>query len=279
MPMKQTKARIHSISIPFRFVFAHAAKKRASCDSCILEITDGTHTGFGEILIREYVTGLPGGCRSTPGKPAGGEAPGGGAAEGEALLRTVGDALGRHLSSTRGCSFPETLDYLTQIDAERCEYPLLCGLETAILELECRREGCDIYDLLGREPIREKLFYGIVLPILPIEKAAEFLQQIRQNGLENVRLKLGPDRQYNAAILTKTREVLGPDVRIVCDANSSWTRETVRQMLTLCEEADVEYVEDPVPAGDMEALSAERHAARFTLIADESFCTEQDWKP
>jgi L-alanine-DL-glutamate epimerase-like enolase superfamily enzyme len=60
-----------------------------------------------------------------------------------------------------------------------------------------------------------------------------------------------------------------PGARIVVDANEAWTPATIEANLAACEKAGVELVEQPLPAGNDEALVGIRR--RIAICADESF--------
>ena len=249
-------AKLYSISIPFKFTISHAAHSRKSCDSYILQLSDGEHTGYGEILIREYVTGVP--------------------ESGNPLIDTIGEILYNRLSEVQGKSWENVKIYLQEAEIERNERPIICGLETALMELECRRRKCDIYDLLDRQPLRQTVQYGAILPFMPIKNAQTLLQQVVVGGIKSIRVKLSTDKSYNRDILSLSRRMLGGDFDILADANSAWDLETALEMLKLCRNFGVFYVEDPAKSGDMPLLADSDAAKDFCFIADESFCTEKD---
>jgi L-alanine-DL-glutamate epimerase-like enolase superfamily enzyme len=67
-----------------------------------------------------------------------------------------------------------------------------------------------------------------------------------------------------------------PDVRIRVDANEAWTpREAVRKSAWLAD-ADVEFVEQPVPAEDPEGLQFVYEHSGLPVAADESCRTLSD---
>ena len=49
-----------------------------------------------------------------------------------------------------------------------------------------------------------------------------------------------------------------PQSRLIVDANEGWTPENLAEMLAACADAGVELVEQPLPAGNDEALRAHR---------------------
>ena len=80
-----------------------------------------------------------------------------------------------------------------------------------------------------------------------------------------LKLKLG--REGDAMRLQLIRRN-APASRLIVDANEGWTPENLASMLAACADQGVELVEQPLPAGNDEAL---RHSARaVTVCADES---------
>ena len=89
--------------------------------------------------------------------------------------------------------------------------------------------------------------------------------------LKLLKLKLGgegdPDRM--AAV-----RAARPDARIVADANEAWTPEQLAPFLAAAADANVELIEQPLPAGADEALA---HIERAVPVcADESAHTSAD---
>ncbi len=80
-----------------------------------------------------------------------------------------------------------------------------------------------------------------------------------------LKLKLG--REGDAERLKHIRRN-ATSSRLIVDANEGWTPENLEAMLAVCADANVELVEQPLPAGNDEAL---RHVKRaVTVCADES---------
>ena len=59
-----------------------------------------------------------------------------------------------------------------------------------------------------------------------------------------------------------------PESRLIVDANEGWTPDNLAAMLAACADVGVELVEQPLPAGDDEALRGIARAV--TVCADES---------
>ncbi len=54
---KIEKAEIYALKIPFKMDFTHAMASRAFSDSLILKIEGQGKRGFGEAIVRDYVSG------------------------------------------------------------------------------------------------------------------------------------------------------------------------------------------------------------------------------
>lgn len=90
-------------------------------------------------------------------------------------------------------------------------------------------------------------------------------------GLPLLKLKLGG--AGDAARMAAVREAR-PDARLIVDANEAWNEAYLEPLICAAADAGIELIEQPLPAGDDEAL---RHVKRVVPIcADESVHTRAD---
>jgi muconate cycloisomerase len=257
--MLQLRTRLSALSIPLTMSFAHAAASRAVCDSLILELSDGENTGYGETVLREYVNS-PGGFPPLTGLHE----------------RTV-----MILQSLLSGGKPRIEELRTAVLDDRWprqELPLLAAAEGAVLDLLCRREGKDIYALLGREPLREEITYGGILPVLPEETAERFLYRYRKMGIPNLRVKLTADFAANERVLQTARRVLGDRFDIRADVNGAWDLTNAPEHLELCADYGVLLIEEPLgpDRSAMRALAERTRDLPVSFTADESAVTAED---
>lgn len=251
---------LHFLHIPFKLKFSHAAADRLCSDSIVLELRCGGHRGFGEAVVRSYVTGSLG-----DGKEAGKEA-----------ARFVSEALGplrRTSDNTK-----EALATLAALDCPKRFLPILCALETAFLDASCAESGRDVYDLLGWQPVHETIPYGGIMPIAPRELAERILSLYRQFDLKSVRIKLNADPAYTKAVLELSRGILGDGTALRVDANNAWMDSDAAAQLDLCGRYGVSLIEEPFPMpwnAHEEALRAAT-ARGFGFVADEAAVTTED---
>lgn len=255
------EARLFTLNIPFRIGFSHAKANRTFSDSLVVMLRSRDGRGFGEAVVREYVTGALGGT------------------EGEVRARCTSIVRGLLAPLREGDPTAERLlGALESISCGKEELPLLCAVETAVLDLLCRREEKDIFALLGREPVRSMIHYGGILPFASPELAGQILALYHRLGLTAVRVKLGSDPAYNRAILKTARGALGRQFDIRVDVNGAWSENAFEEQLAVCAEQGVRMIEQPFDGQWKDHAETLRRATEkgFTFAADESAVTEED---
>ncbi len=252
--MRLQSARISFLEIPFRMSVSHGARAdRTSSDSLVLHLAAEGASGYGEAVVRDYVSGPMGSGEDF---------------EGQAVR------AGARVVAALQAAGPSWRDGLAALAAFPCavsELPILCAAETAVLDLACRGEGADIYDVLGRQPSRQSVAYGGVMPILSPDQAKAFIRMFRSFAFPDFKVKVNDDPSYNTGILALCRDALGPAADIRVDANGCWQPAAMDGQLAVCERFGVRLVEQPFPVGAAGAEAAARRARDrgFTFMADE----------
>lgn len=258
---------LHRLSIPFLMEFSHATASRSACDSFVCVVTSGPHTGVGETVFREYVSG--------------GAQTHGAGTDDEALLDTTGRLIGDIVSDrANGYAKNASLGALQRVadrdDISADSLPAVCAAETAILDLLCGAAGCDLYQLLGAPPLRDSVLYGGTLPLASDATLRTLLETYRTLGVGNLRVKVDGDPSRCRDTLDLARKVLGDDFDLRVDANACWTEEQAAALIPIIMSRGVSIIEEPV--GRHAALQT-RLANRFpeiTFAADESALSRAD---
>ncbi|MFB6242704.1 MAG: dipeptide epimerase [Halobaculum sp.] len=147
-----------------------------------------------------------------------------------------------------------------------------CAVSIACHDLAAKRVGLPLYRLWGLDPDRAPTS-SFTVGLDDTERMREKTREAVEAGYTVLKTKLGTDRDRE--IVRAVREA-APDARIRVDANEAWTpRETVRNSEWLAE-FGVEFVEQPVPAGDPEGLQFAYENAVLPIAADESCVTLPD---
>nr|WP_104990584.1 dipeptide epimerase [Deinococcus sp. NW-56] len=141
-----------------------------------------------------------------------------------------------------------------------------CALEMAALEWCARVSGIPVWRLLGLSPSPlPESSYTVGLGELDAMRGEAREAVARGHGV--LKVKLGTDRDEQ--IVEALREE-APGVALRVDANAAWTRHRARRLLGVLEAAGVEFVEQPLAAGDLEGHAELRRLTRIPLVADES---------
>jgi L-alanine-DL-glutamate epimerase-like enolase superfamily enzyme len=99
-------------------------------------------------------------------------------------------------------------------------------------------------------------------------------QKVREAaGYPILKLKVGTARDEE--ILRMIRDE-APEKTLRVDANTAWTAKEAIRRIPMLEEFGVEFVEQPLPPGDLEGLRLVRKASRLPIVADESCEVAED---
>ena len=239
-----------------------------------LDLTRPLGTARGEIRRREgfVVTVERGGDGDREGGPVGlGEAtplPG---------WTESREACAAALDETDGRGIPESMPDAASTPAARH------GVSLAVADAAARDSGARLAEqLAGEAGVEAEVAASVPVNATvgdgtPEETAAEAERAVDE-GFDCLKLKVGA-REVAADVerVRAVREAVGDAVTLRADANGAWDRETARRALDAVAPFDVAYVEQPLPADDLDGLAALRGGDRADgtvgtgpIAADES---------
>jgi L-alanine-DL-glutamate epimerase-like enolase superfamily enzyme len=235
------------VEMALEFPFTIARGTTETAENVVVEVDDGDHVGVGAAAPSSHY----------------GETAGTVEAVLPALLSVVedvGDPLARQRVERR---MRETVE---RNPAARC------AVSIALHDLAAKRAGVPLYRLLGLDPaaaVDTSYTVGIDDPGTMAEKTLT----ARERGYDTLKVKVGTGD--DDARLAAVREA-HPEATIRVDANEAWSpREAVDRIETLAA-YDLEFVEQPVPAGNPEGLRFVRERSPLPIAADESCVTLAD---
>ncbi|MEO1173597.1 MAG: enolase C-terminal domain-like protein [Myxococcota bacterium] len=156
-----------------------------------------------------------------------------------------------------------TLDSVAEIDAwlaDTVQTPeVRAGVELLLLDRLALRQERTLASLLTPEPTDMVRLHQLV------NDAADTPLHAHA-----IKMKVGSDIDAGWLRVSGVRERVGPETPIRLDANGSWTVPEAEEALGRFAEARVEFVEQPIAAGDVAAFAALRAASPVPLAADES---------
>jgi len=142
-----------------------------------------------------------------------------------------------------------------------------CALETALLDLRGRRSGVPLADLLGGRR-RDRVAINALLPSAPLEDVMAAAEDAWARGVRTFKLKSGKPAE-DLRRLEALRARFGAEARLRLDAGGRWTPEEARVRLAALRALGLEYVEQPLAPGRLEAMAAIAGGAGVPIAADE----------
>lgn len=146
------------------------------------------------------------------------------------------------------------------------------AVDIARYDLACRALDVPLYRYLGLDPDRAVPTSFTISLAGPSEMATSAEAAV-DAGHQHLKVKLGGDD--DAAIISQVREAV-PDASIRVDANGGWSVPQAVHLIEVCADHGVEFVEQPVPAGNPRDLRAVRAQASIPVAADESCVSAAD---
>jgi L-alanine-DL-glutamate epimerase-like enolase superfamily enzyme len=145
------------------------------------------------------------------------------------------------------------------------------AISAALYDLAGKRLGVPVYKLWGLDPAKAPLS-SFTIGIAATDD--ELRERVAQAAAYPVlKVKLGTD--HDAQIIRTVREA-APTKVLRVDANAAWTAKQALGMVDVLVECGVEYVEQPLPAHDLDGLRFVRDRSALPVIADESCVVSTD---
>ena len=220
------------------------------------------------VEIRDDASGLAGVGEAAPFEAFGTES-----------LSACLDAL--QTSATALASLPATIDEIREtLAAIPCLPAAPCAsfaIETALLDLLAQRAGLPLARLLaGADEPLDRILVNAVLGAGDPESAARDALQAVTNGYTCLKMKIGrASLAEDIDAVAAVRQTIGNAILLRLDANGAWDRNTAAIALNALEPFDIEYVEQPVPAHDIEALREVTAHSPVPVAADEALASAE----
>ncbi len=229
-----------------------------------------------------------------------------GIGESAPLPEFAGDDLGAALAplptlcaQLHGKTLAEALALLYASSAE-LPATTVCGLESALLDAIGKQTGCSISALLSSSQTqidkssqtrldkdvgtrfiasgasspapspRRSIPVNAVIGTLSLDATIARAQELITAGFHCIKLKVGSDSAQEIARIAAVRRAIGPSAHLRLDANEGWTFDLAMTILSHVAAYDIQYVEQPLPASDLEGMRRLRRIVPIPIAADES---------
>jgi len=127
------------------------------------------------------------------------------------------------------------------------------GLDGALADLRARRADEPLYRFLGGEATVARVPVNATIGDGDVADTVGAARDAVASGFSCLKVKVGNDPvDADVDRLQAVREAVGPSVAIRADANGAWSRAQAGAALSAFESVDVEYVEQPLSADDLD---------------------------
>lgn len=251
--MKITAVRMGKISVPLRTPFKTALRTVNSVEDVIVEIhTDDGRIGYGE-------------------------APPTGAITGDTTFAIIGAVQDHIAKSIIGMDVDYFEDVLQKVQKSIVgNTSAKAAVDMALWDLYGQKYGIPVYKLMGgaRKNISTDITISVNDPDTMVKDSLIALNR----GYDCLKMKVGINPEMDVTRLKAVREAVGNDITIRIDANQAWhPKQAVRILNAMQEEGlQIELVEQPVPAHDLDGMKYVTERSYVPVLADESLYSPAD---
>lgn len=251
--MKIKDIKLGYISIPLKKPFITALRTVHSVNDIVVRIeTDTGHIGYGEAPPTGVITG------DTKG----------------AIIGAIEDHIKKHLI---GMEIENLEEIMIKLDNSIIKNTSAkAAIDIAIYDLYGQLYNAPIYKLLGG--YRKEIITDITISVNDPEKMARDSIEAVNEGYRTLKIKVGKNADLDIKRMKAIREAVGYDVDLRIDANQGWKPKEAIYILRRMEDAglNIELVEQPVLADDLEGLKLVTDNVSIPVLADESVFSPKD---
>ncbi len=251
--MKITEVRLGRISVPLRTPFKTALRTVRSVEDVIVEIhTDDGRIGYGE-------------------------APPTGPITGDTTLGIIG-AIQDHISKAiLGRDVDDFEDIMIAVQKSVVgNTSAKAAVDMALWDLYGQKYNLPVYKLMGGA--RKNIVTDITISVNDPDTMVRDALIALDRGYDCLKMKVGINPDMDVARLKAVRQAVGNDVTIRIDANQAWNpKQAVRILNSMQEQGlQIELVEQPVSAHDLEGMKYVTDRSYVPVLADESLYSPAD---
>ena len=148
----------------------------------------------------------------------------------------------------------------------------ITGVEMALLDIKGKYLNTPVYNILGGA-CKNQIEYAGYLFIDEPEANAKRAAEYKRDGYNEIKLKVGRSLAQDIETLEAIRGAVGYGMKIRIDANMNWSVPTAVKWIRALAKFDLQYVEQPTPDYDLDAMREVRRSVDVPIAADEACST------
>jgi len=248
-----TSVHVKEVTVPLKKPFTTALRSVSCANSILVRVgTDAGLSGYGEAPPTAVITGeTKGSIRS-------------------AIEEFITPAItGRELEDFDGLMAALQGCVMKNTSAK-------AAVDMALYDLLAQSWGLPLWRLLGGA--RRELITDITISLNDTETMTRDAVEAVHEGYAILKVKVGKGGLGDVDSIAAIRAAVGPAVKLRVDANQGWDGKQSVRIIRAMEDRnlDIELVEQPVPAHDIDALRTVTQNVSTPILADEAVFSAAD---
>lgn len=150
----------------------------------------------------------------------------------------------------------------------------LAGVDLALWDLTLREREVSLADALGRRHESQPAYGSGVNLHYPLDELVAQAGRWREAGYGGAKVKVGkPDLAEDLDRVAAVRETIGPDMRLMIDANQRWDLPTAVSSVEALARFDLAWIEEPLRSDDTRGYRQLRAAIDVPIALGENVHT------
>jgi L-rhamnonate dehydratase len=152
----------------------------------------------------------------------------------------------------------------------------ISAIDIAIWDALAKSVKQPVYRLLGGRTKSRIPVYASRLYAMPLEELTREATNYKNEGYKAMKMRFGwgptdgaAGMQKNLEIVRTLREVVGPDIDIMCDAYMGWNLDYAKRMIPLLEKFNLRWLEEPVIPDDIGGYAELKRFGRIPIAGGE----------
>lgn len=253
--MKIKKFEIFSIELPLIEPFIVSYDTYPTMPSIIVKLTTECGlVGWGESVPDEHVTG-------------------------ETLEGTFAVLEHRFVPKLIGQNPMEIEKLHTLLDSLVKDAPAAkAAIDIACHDVTAKKLDVPVYQLIGGRYHNQFRITHVLSIAEPIDMANAASKKVEE-GYNSFKMKVGRDVASDVARINAVRAAVGESVAIRVDVNQGWKNSaTTLQAISKLHHANIDWLEQPVAANDIDGMVEIKSKTMIPLMIDESLCGVRDMR-
>jgi o-succinylbenzoate synthase len=150
------------------------------------------------------------------------------------------------------------------------------ALEIALYDLKAQTQKLPLYRML--DGTQKHFKTDITISMDETEKMVADSLHAVELGYETLKIKIGDNPKIDIERVTAIHNAIDKNIKLRLDANQGWTAQESVMLLHILEKKDIiaEFIEQPVPADDIDGLKYIKERVQTPLLADETIFSLKD---